>query len=213
MDTLILAAASLLSTAPPSLPPSVAQWEPIIQQAASRFVLPAVWIERVMAEESGGQTRLNGQPITSTAGAMGLMQIMPATWRSLRSRYGLGNDPFDPHDNIFAGAAYLRELYERYGYPNLFVAYNAGPGRFDDYVLRGRVLPAAALAYEQQIADGDFASQRGIGASLTTKSASDSVLFFVNRASADAATEPLHDVDSGHSVFVPLSSQQPPSLP
>ena len=38
---------------------------------------------------------------------MGLMQIMPATWAELRERYDLGNDPYDPHDNILAGTAYL----------------------------------------------------------------------------------------------------------
>ena len=46
---------------------------------------------------------------------MGLMQIMPKTWAELRARYGLGADPFDPRDNILAGAAYIRELHDRYG--------------------------------------------------------------------------------------------------
>jgi len=36
------------------------------------------------------------------------MQIMPQTWSGLRLRYGLGANPYDPHDNILAGAAYLR---------------------------------------------------------------------------------------------------------
>ena len=57
------------------------------------------------------------------------MQIMPATWGQLRARYGLGPDPFDVRDNIMAGAAYLRELHDRYGSPGFLAAYNAGPGR------------------------------------------------------------------------------------
>jgi soluble lytic murein transglycosylase-like protein len=49
-----------------------------------------------MKQESAGLTTLNGQPITSRAGAMGLMQLMPGTWSDMRDRYGLGNNPFDP---------------------------------------------------------------------------------------------------------------------
>ena len=61
-----------------------------------------------MNVESAGDVRAR-----SPKGAMGLMQIMPETWAELRSRYGLGNDPYDPHDNILAGTAYLRELRDR----------------------------------------------------------------------------------------------------
>ena len=61
---------------------------------------------------------------------MGLMQVMPGTYSDLRNRYALGGDSYDPHDNIFAGTAYLRQMYERYGYPSLFAAYNAGPKRW-----------------------------------------------------------------------------------
>ena len=59
------------------------------------------------------------------------MQIMPQTWAELRARYGLGTDPYDPHDNILAGAAYIRELHDRYGAPGFLAAYNAGPGRYE----------------------------------------------------------------------------------
>jgi hypothetical protein len=48
---------------------------------------------------------------------MGLMQIMPETWAILRAHSGLGANPYDPHDNIRACAAYLRELHDRYGTP------------------------------------------------------------------------------------------------
>src|SRR3546814_6466977 len=63
---------------------------------------------------------------------MGLMQVMPGTYEDMRRAHDLGADPHDPRDNILAGTAYLRAMYDRYGYPNLFAAYNAGPGRYDD---------------------------------------------------------------------------------
>jgi soluble lytic murein transglycosylase-like protein len=55
-----------------------------------------------MRVESRGDRRA-----VSPKGAMGLMQIMPQTWEELRVRYGCGRDPFDQHDNILAGAAFL----------------------------------------------------------------------------------------------------------
>jgi soluble lytic murein transglycosylase-like protein len=84
---------------------------------------------------------------------MGLMQIMPATWGQLRARYGLGSDPFDERDNIMAGAAYLREMHDRYGNASaMLAAYNAGPGRYDDYLSRGRPLPPETVSYLAQLA-------------------------------------------------------------
>ena len=72
---------------------------------------------------------------------------MPGTWRDMRAAYRLGADPYDPRDNIFAGAAYLRILYDRFGYPGLFAAYNAGPARYADHLATGRRLPAETIAY------------------------------------------------------------------
>jgi hypothetical protein len=77
---------------------------------------------------------------------MGLMQIMPDTWAELRTLHRLGRDPYDPRDNILAGAAYLREMHDRYGSPGFLAAYNAGPRRYDEY-LAGRPLPAETRAY------------------------------------------------------------------
>ena len=118
-----------------------------VADAARRFGIPEVWIWAVMRVES----RVNSRAV-SRAGAMGLMQIMPATWAGLRARYGLGTDPFDVRDNIMAGAAYLREMHDRYGNPSaMLAAYNAGPGRYDDYVSRGRPLPAETVGYLAQL--------------------------------------------------------------
>ncbi|UTD26839.1 lytic transglycosylase [Bradyrhizobium sp. WD16] len=109
--------------------------------AAQRFELPVVWIRAVMTAESGGNPRA-----ISPKGAIGLMQIMPATWAGLRIRHRLGADPYDPHDNIIAGAGYIRELFDRYGSPGWIAAYNAGPGRYEAS-LKGRPLPAETRAY------------------------------------------------------------------
>ena len=100
-----------------------------------------------MQAESGGIPS-----VTSPAGAMGLMQIMPATWIDLRRRYGLGADPYRPGDNIMAGAAYIRELLDRYGSPDFLAAYNAGPGRLDDHLLTGRSLPDETQLFVASVA-------------------------------------------------------------
>lgn len=127
------------------------KWHGLAAAAAERFGLPAEWVMRVIEAESAGRTELGGQPITSHAGAMGLMQIMPATWAGLRAQYGLGPDPHDPRDNIVAGTAYLRAMYDRFGYPGLFGAYNAGPGRYGEYVAKGRPLPRETRDYMARI--------------------------------------------------------------
>ena len=113
-----------------------------VAEAAQQFAIPAHWIRAVMDQESGGNPRA-----LSRAGAMGLMQIMPATWAMLAARHRLGTDPYDPRDNIMAGAAYLREMHDRYGMAGMLAAYNAGPGRYEAYLRFGRPLPAETRAY------------------------------------------------------------------
>ncbi len=131
----------------------IARWNPIIAEAAKRFGVPEEWIRAVMRAESGGRTQLaEGQPIVSSAGAMGLMQVMPDTYALLRNRYGLGDDAFDPHDNILAGTAYLKWLHDQFGNPGMFAAYNAGPGRLIAYVNDGKELPDETRAYVVRIA-------------------------------------------------------------
>ncbi len=118
-----------------------------IREAAQRFGLPAAWISAVMAMESGGDVRA-----LSPQGAMGLMQIMPDTWAGLRARHGLGADPYDPRDNILAGAAYLCEMHDRYGSPGFLAAYNAGPARYDEHLVTGRELPTETQLYVAMLA-------------------------------------------------------------
>ena len=152
----VLLLSAVLSAAMPF--PCQAQPEPLqrqtavdpyaaaIAEAAQRFGIPAAWIRAVMRVESANDVRA-----ISPKGAMGLMQIMPATWADLRARHRLGNDPYDPRDNILAGAAYLRELHDRYGSPGFLAAYNAGPGRYEEH-LAGRPLPAETRAYVAMLA-------------------------------------------------------------
>lgn len=113
-----------------------------VAEAARRFSIPEAWIWSVMRVESAGDPTA-----TSHAGAMGLMQVMPGTYAELRARYGLGPNAYDPRASILAGAAYLREMHDRYGSAGFLAAYNAGPGRWEDYVSRGRPLPAETVAY------------------------------------------------------------------
>ena len=126
-------------------------WGPYIREAGKRFDVPEIWIRSVMRVESGGNEYQNGQLITSSAGAMGLMQVMPETYDELHGRYSLGDDPFDPHDNILAGTAYLREMYDIYGSPGFLAAYNAGPRRLDDYLSNNRPLPDETRRYVAMI--------------------------------------------------------------
>lgn len=146
----IAAAATLLIAASPDAQPGsepAPRWQPIVAEASRRFGVPEAWIAAVMLAESGGHATRGGRPIISSAGAMGLMQVMPATYIEMRRRFGLGADPYDPHDNILAGAAYLKLMYQRFGYPGLFAAYNAGPARYAEYLAGGRPLPAETRAY------------------------------------------------------------------
>lgn len=117
-------------------------FDTFIAEASTRFGIPERWIRVVMQAESAGDPRA-----VSRAGAMGLMQIMPQTWAELRARHRLGADVFEPRDNILAGAAYLREMYDRFGSPGFLEAYNAGPARYAEHLATGRPLPRETRAY------------------------------------------------------------------
>lgn len=141
-----LAAAALAVPEPPPQAPAGPTIDTLIEEAARRFAVPALWIRAVMRQESGFDPHA-----TSHAGAMGLMQVMPATYAELRRRHGLGPDPYDPRDNVLAGAAYLRELYDRFGPEGMLPAYNAGPGRYLQHRDQGRPLPVETRDYIARI--------------------------------------------------------------
>ena len=141
-----LCATANAQTVPAEQPSRVDPCAAFIAEAAQRFGVPEHWIRAVMRVESAGDVWA-----ISSAGAMGLMQIMPATWADLRARHRLGANSYDPRDNILAGTAYLREMHDRYGSPGFLAAYNAGPGRYEEY-LSGRPLPAETRAYVAALA-------------------------------------------------------------
>jgi soluble lytic murein transglycosylase-like protein len=142
-----LAAAFALLAAVPAQADNVDRWRPYMEQASARCGVPVEWIEQVMTSESAGLTMLNDRLITSPAGAMGLMQLMPATWMEMRTALRLGTNPHDPRDNIVAGSCYLRLMYDRFGYPGLFAAYNAGPGRYRAYLAGRAGWPEETITY------------------------------------------------------------------
>ncbi|HEY2540481.1 MAG TPA: lytic transglycosylase domain-containing protein [Stellaceae bacterium] len=126
---------------PPPGPPED-PWGPYIREAAGQYNVPEQWVRAVMQQESGGE-----EQAVSPVGAMGLMQVMPETYEGLRERNGLGSDPYDPHNNILAGTAYIREMYDRFGAPGFLAAYNAGPDRVDAYLAGTSILPDETVNY------------------------------------------------------------------
>lgn len=200
--------------------PAAHPYAPHVSEASQRFAIPEAWIWRVMHVESRGRSRA-----VSHAGAMGLMQIMPATWAMLTARYGLGSDPFDTRANIHAGAAYLRMMWDRYGDVSLMLAaYNAGPGRADAYAAGRRRLPAETIAYVTAIAPAIGASGVASLAPAPTPTAPSwrSASLFAERRDDDAAALPgAAPLQSGRSadaaegasprapaaLFVPLSGR------
>lgn len=141
---------SMLAVLALTLSPATARaqdWDDLVGQAAERNAVPATWVRAVLQAESAGDPHA-----VSGAGAMGLMQLMPGTWKEVRRALNLGADPFDPHDNIVAGAAYLRWMHDRYGDAGFLAAYNAGPGRYDDHLATGRPLPVETVSYVASVA-------------------------------------------------------------
>ena len=174
----------------------------LIAEAAQRFEIPAAWIRAVMKAESNGDPRA-----ISPKGAMGLMQIMPRTWADLRDRHRLGADPYDPHDNIIAGAAYIRELFDRYGSPGWIAAYNAGPGRYEAS-LSGRPLPSETRAYLANVApalDGNGAARPTVVAAVDPLAWTRAPLFIGQpdrRPAADPVQADRSSTDAGQTQAV-----------
>jgi len=131
-------------------PETLARQKPFeywIEQYAHTHGVSPDLVRAVIQAESNFNPRA-----VSAKGAMGLMQLMPATWADMRVRLGLGSNPDDPRDNILAGTFYLRLMYDRFGYPGMFAAYNAGPRRYAEHLSGGRALPAETVGYLAAVA-------------------------------------------------------------
>lgn len=176
-----------------------------ITEASRRFGIPESWIRAVMRVESSGRVHA-----ISPKGAIGLMQIMPDTWAGLRQRYRLGRNPRDPRDNILAGTAYLREMHDRYGAAGFLAAYNAGPGRYAEYLATGRPLPTETLAYVAALAPliGGDPVNRGVVAGLNAWIRAP--LFAVVADSASSAHRPQSDGRLHARSIADLSGLEPP---
>jgi len=199
----VLIAAGALLWAVPGAADPLDYWSSYIEEASVRFGVPAEWIRRVMRAESGGRTSVAGNPIVSPAGAMGLMQLMPGTWREMRALHGLGRDPHDPRDNILAGTAYLRAMHDRFGYPGLFAAYNAGPARHAQHLANRRALPAETVAYIAKVTG--TGAPHGAGPPGGGEPAA-SPLFFL-RDSIDRRGERIAGEAVSDGLFVPLEGE------
>jgi hypothetical protein len=133
----------------------------LVDEASRRFSIPGLWIRSVMQVESGGDA-----DALSPKGAMGLMQIMPETYTALRQAFGLGADPYQPRDNIMAGAAYLREMLNLYGTSGFLAAYNAGPARYEEHLATGEPLPEETQIYVSRL--GPMVSGAQVGSISAT---------------------------------------------
>lgn len=216
----IVAAASVVTSFPVSAhaePSSTASaevaisWQSFIDEAASRFSVPASWIRAVIQIESNGNPKA-----LSPKGAVGLMQLMPDTYAELRVRYGLGDDPKDPHDNIVAGAAYLRDMHERFGAEGFIAAYNAGPQRYEEHLATGRPLPDETLAYVAKVAPLLSDERPADNRTVTTDHVSwqQAPLFAKQRAGVSGASRsaftPQADFARSDRTIADLSALAPP---
>jgi soluble lytic murein transglycosylase-like protein len=196
MDKMSLLIAGVLAVMPvATVHADTDRWQSSIAEAAQRYDIPESWIRAVMQAESGGDPHA-----VSPKGAMGLMQIMPGTWGELRGQLGLGTDPLNPHDNVFAGAAFLRKMRDRYGYPGLFAAYNAGPARYDQHLKTGTPLPAETQHYIAALA------QAPAEAAMPPAVLSGTRLFFRLQTVEHASADDRQMAGSGD-LFVPLTTK------
>jgi hypothetical protein len=140
------------------------------------------------------------------------MQIMPDTWKGLRQRYRLGRNPRDPRDNILAGTAYLREMHDRYGATGFLAAYNAGPGRYAEYLATGRPLPAETLAYVAGLAPliGGDPVNRGLVVAAGATASIRAPLFALVADSTSSAHRPQPDGRLHARSIADLSGLEPP---
>lgn len=111
--------------------------------AARRHSIPEDLALRQARQESGmRQWKADGSIVVSSAGALGVMQLMPATAAEL------GVNPYDVDQNIEGGMRYLAQMYRQFGsWPLALAAYNAGPGNMRKVLAGTKTLPAETANY------------------------------------------------------------------
>jgi len=211
----LLFAAATSAVIAPAQAAAVDRWQAHIAEAAERFGVPENGIRAVLDAESKGDSRT-----VSPKGAIGLMQLMPGTWKELRAQHDLGADPFEPRANILAGAAYLKAMRERFGFPGLFAAYNAGPARYEEHLRTGKPLPAETRDYiaglENVLSNAskppvEFVSRttnaRSSGARKSSPLVAKTRLFFQLSTTGNGVKDDETCTPFGE-LFVPLSTQK-----
>jgi hypothetical protein len=107
------------------------KYEDMVIKEAQRIGLDPSIAVHALYKETGNLK--NPETAKSSAGAIGVMQLMPKTAKSL------GVDPLIPEENIRGGVTYLKQMYDKYQDPTLaLAAYNAGPGRLDKALKSGQ---------------------------------------------------------------------------
>lgn len=126
-------------------------WGPFVRASAAEFAVPEPLVYAVMMAESRGCQWLNGHPMRSLAGEIGLMQIPPPIYELIRNRIGGGADPYLPRDNIRAGTYSLSIMARQFGLPDGLAAYQFGPTELAAAHVAGRGPPAATQDYERRV--------------------------------------------------------------
>ena len=121
--------------------PGTGEIDQSINEASSNYGLPACLIKGVIKAESAFQVNA-----VSSAGAQGLMQLMPETAKELGVK-----DPFDIDQNIDGGTRYLKKMLELFGgdVKLALAAYNAGPGTVNRY--NGNVPYRETMLYVKRV--------------------------------------------------------------
>ncbi len=196
--------------------PASDPWGPYIEQASARFDVPTRWIRQVMRVESGGHEYMHGHLTVSYAGAMGLMQLEPETYREMAARYGLGNDPYNPYNNIMAGTAYIHEMYQIYGSPGFLAAYNAGPGRLDSYLDYKQPLPDQTRQYVAMIApniQGVYPASQPAAVDVAMNAMPNQIRPGIRGGYQDASTESLNASQLAANTPLPAPVVRPVAAP
>jgi soluble lytic murein transglycosylase-like protein len=118
----------------------------IIQEANTQGVDPGIALAVARTESGVCQWAPDGSVLVSSAGAIGVMQLEPATAAQL------GVDPNDVNQNIRGGVTYLKQLYQKYGsWDQALAAYNWGPGNMDNALATAEAVPSQVLNYVRGI--------------------------------------------------------------